>query len=407
MCNWGNWPTPEMPSALPLKGAEARGSKPTCVGLDGPRNGRVSRPCGVQGTPAARHSRFRGVRSITCSTALALLATTVSAQTGAFGGIGRAATPKELAVWDIDVRPDFKGLPKGSGSVAQGMDLWEAKCASCHGVFGESNEVFSPLVGGTTQADVKSGRVARLTDNGYPGRTTLMKVATVSTLWDYIYRAMPWNAPKSLKPDEVYALTAYMLNLGGVVSDDYKLSDRNIAELQQQMPNRLGMSTDHGLWPGKTMGNGGQPDVKATACMNNCATEAKVASYLPEHARDAHGNLAEQNRLVGAQRGIDTSRTQGGTPAPAQASAANAELQALARKLNCMACHGIDNKVVGPGLREVSKKYATRKDAADYLAQKIIAGGSGVWGAVPMPPQSVPAADAKALAQWIAEGTKP
>ena len=212
------------------------------------------------------------------------------------------------------MRPDFKGLPKGSGSVAQGMDLWEAKCASCHGVFGESNEVFSPLIGGTTKDDVKSGRVARLTDPGYPGRTTLMKVATVSTLWDYIYRAMPWNAPKSLKPDEVYALTAYMLNLGGVVSDDYKLSDRNIAELQQQMPNRLGMSTDHGLWPGKSMGNGGKPDVKATACMNNCATEAKVASYLPEHARDAHGNLAEQNRLVGAQRGIDTSRTQGARP---------------------------------------------------------------------------------------------
>jgi cytochrome c551/c552 len=337
--------------------------------------------------------------------AFALVAGSVHA--GPYDGIGRPATAPEIAAWDIDVRPDFKGLPKGSGSVAQGMDLWEAKCASCHGVFGESNEVFSPLIGGTTQADVKTGRVARLTDNSYPGRTTLMKVATVSTLWDYIYRAMPWNAPKSLKPDEVYALTAYMLNLGGVVGDDYQLSDRNIAELQQRMPNRLGMSTDHGLWPGKSMGNGGKPDVKATACMSNCATEATVASYLPEHARDAHGNLAEQNRLVGAQRGADTSRAQGGAATAAPAPAANAEQLALARRLNCMACHGIDSKLVGPGLREVSKKYATRKDAADYLAQKILTGGSGVWGAVPMPPQSVPAADAKALAQWIAEGTQP
>lgn len=336
-----------------------------------------------------------------------MVATAAGAQALAISGIGRPATPKELAAWDIDVRPDFKGLPKGSGSVAQGMDLWEAKCASCHGVFGESNQVFSPLVGGTTKEDIKTGRVARLNDVGYPGRTTLMKVATVSTLWDYIYRAMPWNAPKSLTPDEVYALTAYLLNLGGVVGDDYKLSDGNITELQQKMPNRLGMSTDHGLWPGKGMGNGGKPDVKATACMNNCATEGKVASYLPEHARDAHGNLAEQNRLVGAQRGADTSRAPGGAAAAAPAPAANAEQLALARKLNCMACHGIDNKVVGPGLREVSKKYATRKDAADYLAQKILAGGSGVWGSVPMPPQSVPAADAKALAQWIAEGAKP
>ena len=81
-----------------------------------------------------------------------------------YAGIGRAATPKEIAAWDIDVRPDFKGLPKGSGSVTQGMEIWEGKCASCHGIFGESNEVFSPLVGGTTREDIKTGRVARLTD---------------------------------------------------------------------------------------------------------------------------------------------------------------------------------------------------------------------------------------------------
>ncbi|MCX7233825.1 MAG: c-type cytochrome, partial [Burkholderiales bacterium] len=106
-----------------------------------------------------------------------------------YPGVGRAATPKEVAAWDIDVRPDFKGLPVGSGSVAQGQHIWEAKCASCHGVFGESNQVFSPLVGGTTEQDVRTGRVARLNDPAYPSRTTLMKVATLSTLWDYINRA--------------------------------------------------------------------------------------------------------------------------------------------------------------------------------------------------------------------------
>jgi cytochrome c len=327
-------------------------------------------------------------------------------------GIGRPATPKEIAAWDIDVRPDFKGLPKGSGSVAQGMDLWETKCASCHGVFGEANEVFSPLVGGTTKDDVKTGRVARLTDASFPGRTTLMKVATVSTLWDYIYRAMPWNAPKSLTPDEVYALTAYLLNLGHVLPDDYTLSDANIAQVQQRMPNRLGMTTKHGLWPGKSMGNGGKPDVKAVACMSNCATEPTVASYLPDHARNAHGNLAEQNRMVGAQLGADTTRPAGAAPLVAAAPAAPAtggasSNQALARKLNCLTCHGIDNKVVGPGLREIGGKYAQRGDAADYLAKKILSGGSGVWGSIPMPPQDIPAADAKALAQWIAGGARP
>ena len=98
---------------------------------------------------------------------LGLIAVTgyVSAQaTGMYPGIGRNATPKEVAAWDIDVRPDFKGLPKGSGTVAKGQDVWEAKCAQCHGIFGESNEVFNPLVGGTTAEDVKSGRVAKLKD---------------------------------------------------------------------------------------------------------------------------------------------------------------------------------------------------------------------------------------------------
>jgi S-disulfanyl-L-cysteine oxidoreductase SoxD len=340
-------------------------------------------------------------RSAAPALAALLLCAAAAAQTP-FSGIGRPATPKELAAWDIDVRPDFKGLPAGSGSVAQGMVLWEAQCASCHGVFGESNEVFTPLVGGTTANDVKTGRVASLRDNSFPGRTTLMKLATVSTLWDYIHRAMPWNAPKTLKTDEVYALTAFLLNLGGVVGDDFTLSDRNIAAVQQRVPNRLGMSTEHGLWPGAGFGNA-KPDVRATACMRHCGPEAAVASSLPEHARNAHGNLADQNRLVGPQRGAQTAVA----AAPAAAQATGPAAQALARLHNCLACHGVDKRVVGPSLREVAQKYAGRADAGDYLAGKIVSGGSGVWGNIPMPPQSVPAGDAQALANWIAAGAKP
>ena len=349
---------------------------------------------------------------------LAALASSAWAQPASpYPGIGRAATPKEVAAWDIDVRPDFKGLPKGSGSVAQGQDIWEAKCASCHGIFGESNEVFSPLVGGTTKDDVRSGRVKRLTDEGFPGRTTLMKVATVSTLWDYIHRAMPWNAPKSLKVDEVYAITAYLLNLGEVVPENFTLSDRNIGEAQKLLPNRLGMTTEHGLWPGKGLGNGGKPDVKASACMKDCVTEARVASFLPDHARNAHGNLAEQNRLVGAQVGADTTR-----PAPAagamavrpaavaQQAAAKAGASAgmdLLRKHNCIACHAVDKKIVGPALQDVSRKYASRTDRVEYLTGKILNGGVGVWGTIPMVAQNIPKADAQALAQWLATGASP
>ena len=233
----------------------------------------------------------------------------------AYPGIGRPATALELAAWDIDVRPDFKGLPPGSGSVAQGQAVWESQCASCHGIFGESNAVFSPLVGGTTADDVKTGHAARLRDPAYPARSTLMKLATVATLWDYIRRAMPWAAPKSLATDEVYAVTAYLLHLGDVLPDDCVLSDQTMAQAQARLPNRHGMRTDHALWPGTGLGPARAPDVKALACRVACGPAPRVVSQMPDSARNEHGNLAAQNRLVGAQHGIDTTRP----PAPARA----------------------------------------------------------------------------------------
>ncbi|HJW11844.1 MAG TPA: c-type cytochrome [Albitalea sp.] len=319
--------------------------------------------------------------------------------------MGRPATPKELAAWDIDVRPDFKGLPKGSGSVAAGQQVWEARCASCHGIFGESGEVFNPIVGGTTAADVKSGHVARLLDRAYPGRTTLMKASTLSTLWDYINRAMPWNAPKSLSTDEVYAVTAYLLNLGGVLPDDFVLSERTIADAQKLLPNRNGMTTQHALWPGKGFAGTVRPDVQGSSCMSRCAGEPQVASFLPDFARNAHGNLAEQNRSVGPQRGIDTS-TPKAAAVPATAPAPNPAI-ALTQKYTCVACHGIAQGIVGPAFQDVARKHGARPDAVAYLAAKIKSGGSGVWGAIPMPEQTLPDADAKAIAQWLAAGASP
>jgi S-disulfanyl-L-cysteine oxidoreductase SoxD len=341
---------------------------------------------------------------------LALLSGAALAQS-AMPGIGRPATPKEIAAWDIDVRPDFKGLPKGSGSVAQGQDIWEGKCSQCHGVFGESNEVFSPLVGGTTAEDIKTGRVAKLNDTSFPGRTTLMKVATVSTLWDYINRAMPWTAPKSLKTDEVYAVTAYLLNMGGVVPDNYVMSDKNIAEVQARMPNRNGMTLDHGLWPGKAMKTAGKPDVKAVACMTNCEAEPKVGSFLPEHARNNHGNLAEQNRMVGAQHGADTTRPAGSAvlapvaPAPVKAES-GPTAASLLQKYSCTACHAVDSKLVGPAFREIARKYGSQADGVAYLAGKIKSGGSGVWGQIPMPPQTLSDTEARMIGQWLIDGAK-
>lgn len=365
--------------------------------------------------------KFRKAIVVTAFIAAAGFASAQS--TAKFPGVGRDATPKEVAAWDIDVRPDFKGLPAGSGSVAKGQDVWEGKCAHCHGFFGESGEVFSPLVGGTSAEDIKTGRVAKLTDTSFPGRTTLMKVPTVSTLWDYINRAMPWTEPKSLSTEEVYSVTAFLLNLGGIVPDNFVLSDKNIAEVQARMPNRNGMTTAHAMWPGKEFNGVSKPDAKNVACMKDCVAEPKLASFLPDYARNAHGNLAEQNRTFGAQRGADTTRPESkpGATAPtanaavvAQASAAapaaapaagagsnNKAAAALAQKNNCMVCHGVDKKIVGPSFSDIAKKHSGK---VDYLAEKIKSGGMGVWGPIPMPAQTLSAADAKTIATWLASG---
>ena len=327
--------------------------------------------------------------------------------------IGRLATPAEVKAWDIDVRADFTGLPKGAGSVALGDQVWEAKCASCHGAFGESNEVFSPIVGGTSKKDIETGRVHNLSHDGFPHRTTLMKVSKLSALWDYINRAMPWNAPKSLSTDEVYGVLAYILNLGDIVPADFTLSDRNMAEVQGRLPNRNGKAFYAAMWDAR-----GKGDVLNNACMKDCVIENKVASMLPDFARNTHGNIAEQVRPFGAPRGTDTSAPPRSTKlganavatavaAPLAAGAAATDGAALAKANGCTACHGMTNKIIGPAFTDIAKKYAGTPDAMDYLAGKIRKGGQGVWGNIPMPEQAqLKDADTRAVAQWLAGGAK-
>jgi cytochrome c551/c552/cytochrome c5 len=306
---------------------------------------------------------------------------------GPYPGVGRPATPAEIAAWDIDVRPDFKGLPPGSGSVAKGRKVWDDKCASCHGTFGESNEVFTPLVGGTTAADMKSGRVKSLV-TGDVARTTLMKLSTLSTLWDYVNRAMPWTAPKSLTTEEVYAVVAYMLNLGDIVPDDFVLSDRNIAEVQNQLPNRDGMTRKHGLWDVN-----GKGDVANVACMRNCVSEVQLASALPEYARGTHGNLAEQNRALGPARTH---------PLPDPLPRERENTADLARRKACLTCHGVDKRVVGPAFKDIASRYRGQAGIEAKLLEKVRRGSSGAWGSLPMPPNpDLAEADANALVRWV------
>lgn len=344
---------------------------------------------------------FLRALTLTLTLTLALGAPGALAQ-GKFPGIGRAATPEEVRAWDIDVRTDFKGLPVGSGSVAKGQQVWEGKCASCHGVFGESNEFFTPIVGGVTAEDVKRGRVAALIGKPELQRTTLMKMSSIATLWDYINRAMPWNTPKSLSVEEVYAVTAFILNLGEILPDSFVLSDKNIGEVQKLVPNRNGMTRKHGLWEA-----GGSADVKNTLCMKDCPVgvhgQLQITSSIPDYARDAHGNLADQNRPVGPVRGVVT-----GKGAVARAASAVGDPRALANSSNCLACHATDRKVVGPSFIDIAGRYKGDSAAPARLAARIKDGGVGAWGNVPMPPHAgVKSEEIELLVRWILSGAGP
>ncbi len=333
-------------------------------------------------------------RSSAWIAALALATATAAhaADTAPKFGFGTPATPQQIRGWDIDVRPDGAGLPPGRGTVAQGQAIYDAKCASCHGTFGESTDYMVIAGGvGTLQSDA-------------PFRTTGSKLNHATTLFDYIRRAMPFQAPKTLTDDEVYALTAYVLNLSDILPSDASLDRESI--LKVRMPNRDGFTTAHGM-----LHQDGKPDVTSAACMSNCAIEIRLSSQMPDYARDAHGNLADQTRPVGAVEGVDTSQPPGApvakTAKVAQSSAPAAAGADLVKSLACTTCHGITNAIVGPSFRDVARKYAGDTGAEARLAAKVRQGGSGVWGAVAMPPQpQVKDADARSVVQWILGGAK-
>ena len=146
-------------------------------------------------------------------------------------GIGNTATAEEIAGWDIDIRPDGMGLPEGSGSVEDGEMMYEEKCASCHGSFGEGVGRYPILAGGE----------GTLT-NDRPEKTVGSYWPYASTLWDYIHRAMPFMQPQSLSDEEVYAITAYVLYLNDLIEYDFELTQSNLATIE--MPNKDGFFLD-------------------------------------------------------------------------------------------------------------------------------------------------------------------
>ncbi|MBE9539808.1 MAG: cytochrome c [Proteobacteria bacterium] len=147
-------------------------------------------------------------------------------------GMGRTVAADEIAAWDIDVRPDGRGLPKGNGSVQKGGEIYAQKCALCHGASGTEGP-FDVLVG-------------RLSEDVFPFAREPGTVKTIGNYWpyattvfDYINRAMPFTAPGSLRADEVYALVAYLLHLNAIVPANTVLSQENLPAITMPARHRF------------------------------------------------------------------------------------------------------------------------------------------------------------------------
>ena len=197
-------------------------------------------------------------------------------------GLGRAATNNEVSAWDIDIRPDGKGLPVGSGSVIIGEELYTENCSSCHGDFGEGIDRWPELAGGFDTLDSED-----------PVKTVGSYWPYLSTVWDYVHRAMPFGNAQSLNNDEVYAITAYILYLNDLVDEDFELSNVNFEEIN--LPNEENFYLDNRENLENTTYN--------NRCMQNCKKDAMITKravvldVTPEEDMTENNNLDKNDNI--------------------------------------------------------------------------------------------------------------
>ena len=186
------------------------------------------------------------------SVAMALSGTATAAERPF--GLGTLATAVQIAGWDIDVRPDGKGAPIGSGTVADGEETEAERCAACHGDFGEGVDRWPILAGGLGSL---------ITDD--PVKTVGSYWPYASTVYDYVYRAMPFGEAQSLTHDETYQVVAYILNMSDVIDDEFVLSNETIGSVK--MPNQNGFMLPDPRPDGQ---------LASAPCMQNCEVPTKI-----------------------------------------------------------------------------------------------------------------------------------
>lgn len=218
--------------------------------------------------------------------ALAVVVPVAGAQARDYG-VGRTPSEAEIDAWDIDIRPDGKGLPQGSGTPEEGEAVYVEKCASCHGDFAEGAGRYPALMGGEGSLD---------TDE--PVKTIGSYWPFASTVWDYVHRTMPFGNAQSLTDDETYALTAYLLNANGIIPYDHTLDQDNFADVT--MPNEDGFHRKK---------RPEFPDYQA--CMEDCKDSVEIVGraseigVTPEEESDAGaGDQAADEGGGGAQEAL-------------------------------------------------------------------------------------------------------
>lgn len=286
-------------------------------------------------------------------------------------GLGRQAHPDEIAAWDVDVRPGGIGLPEGKGDVWTGEEVFADNCASCHGDFAEGVDNWPVLAGGfDTLADKD------------PVKTVGSYWPYLSTVWDYVNRSMPFGAAQTLEPDEVYAITAYILYSNDLVDDDFELSKDNFAQFD--MYNADGFivddraETEYPIW-------------SAEPCMENCkdSVEITMRASVLDVTPDEGGDDAASAMPAGSHAPQMAAAT---TAAPAPAETAALETTAPDPALvgqgekvfrKCKACHqvgdGAQNRT-GPVLNGVMGSPFASVDGFKYSKVFVTAASEGrVW----------------------------
>ena len=294
---------------------------------------------------------------LTLVSGLLIGATATALHAGDYG-LGREALPEEIAAWDVNVMPDGRGLPEGSGDVWTGEEVFVENCAVCHGDFAEGVGNWPSLAGGEgTLADAD------------PVKTTGSYWPHLSTVWDYVNRSMPYGNAQSLSADDVYAMTAYILYSNFLVEDDFVLSNENLADFE--MPNADGFivddraETEYAIWQGEP-------------CMENCkdSVEITMRAAVLDVTPEDEGDASEEAAAEAAPAPVETASGET-APDPALVAAGEKVFR------QCKACHmvgeGAKNRV-GPNLNGVVGHPAGGADDFRYSgALEDMAADGLVW----------------------------